>query len=439
VSDPLTDLNRRFEAAFPPVQPHRQKDADALPSSVPEFTADLFKGKPVPPREWMVENYIPLNAVTLLGGDGGTGKTLLGIQLCVACVAGTPWLGLPTRHSRAVFVSAEDDTDELHRRLAAIGKHADLPWDRLDGLKLLPLADQDAVLARAEARTTVNATELFAAVERKVRDWKAGLLVLDALHNVFAGDENDRAQAVQFIALLRGLTTRCRTTILVLAHPSLSGMSSGSGTSGSTGWSNAVRSRLYLSALADPEQHKADPDVRTLRVMKANYGPRDLQVEIRWQDGVFVCDNGPARLLAYGDAARRADYEFLRMMEVYAREGRRVSSASSAPNNAPNEFAGDHRCAFRGKSGKVAMKASMNRLFAASKIDNVEDGPPSRKRSYLVLVPSNSPFQPPSDPVATLPTPLSTLSPNTPDVRAPASKSGRARSEGEGQDAEFLR
>jgi len=118
------------------------------------------------------------------------------------------------------------------------------------------------------------------------------------------------------------------------------------------------------------------------------------------------------------------------MLEVYAREGRHVSSSTAAPNNAPKEFAEDHRCAFRGKRGKVAMKAAMERLFEAGRIANHEEGPPSRRRAWLVLLPSN----PPSNPLATLPTPLATHSPYTPSVRVPACESGHARANGGGAD-----
>ena len=38
----------------------------------------------VPTREWTVENRIPARTVTLLSGDGGVGKTILGLHLSVA-------------------------------------------------------------------------------------------------------------------------------------------------------------------------------------------------------------------------------------------------------------------------------------------------------------------------------------------------------------------
>jgi hypothetical protein len=60
----------------------------------------------------------------------------------------------------------------------------------------------------------------------------------------------DAAPYLGTLVQLRGLALETSSTALLLAHPSLSGMASGSGTSGSTAWSNSVRSRLYLTSIA---------------------------------------------------------------------------------------------------------------------------------------------------------------------------------------------
>lgn len=75
----------------------------------------------------------------MLGGDGGSGKSLLAKQLAVSTVLGKPWLGQDVRQGRAMFLSAEDDADELHRRFggiteaegASIAELSDLLTDRL--------------------------------------------------------------------------------------------------------------------------------------------------------------------------------------------------------------------------------------------------------------------------------------------------------------------
>jgi hypothetical protein len=86
--------------------------------------------------------------------------------------------------------------------------------------------------------------------------------------------------------MLRGIGLRHGCTIILLAHPSLTGMSSGSGMSGSTAWNNSVRVRPYLHK---PDGPDADADDRILEVMKANYAKLgDVRWELKWHKGRFV-------------------------------------------------------------------------------------------------------------------------------------------------------
>lgn len=68
-----------------------------------------------------------------------------------------------------------------------------------------------------------------------------------------------------------------------LGHPSQAGKSSGQGTSGSTAWSNAARSRLYLRHPKDAERG----NIRELEGMKLNYGPKGSLLKLRWARGAF--------------------------------------------------------------------------------------------------------------------------------------------------------
>jgi DNA repair protein RadA/Sms len=108
--------------------------------------------------------------VTLLGGDGGVGKSILAMQLGVATAAGKPWLGLTPKFGPVVYLSAEDDQDELHRRLEAIAATYGLKLGDLSDLHLVPLAGLDAVLAAPSKHGVIAATPvwrgLLAVIER---------------------------------------------------------------------------------------------------------------------------------------------------------------------------------------------------------------------------------------------------------------------------------
>lgn len=350
---------------------------------VPEFTADSLEGLPVPERQWLVRDFIPANTVTLLAGDGSTGKSLIALQLTAAVASATPWLGHDVQHGRALYLSAEDDKPELHRRLAAINASG-IAWRAMAGLKVLPLADADAVLGAGGRNGTLQPTELFGSVEAKVVEWKPIVLIIDSLHDAFAGDENVRTLARQFISLLRGLAIRQQCSVIVLSHPSLSGMASGTGTSGSTGWSNAVRSRLYLTRA---DEDGADPDRRTLQVMKANYGQFGLRLDVKWIRGLFVpaIAGEQTAAIAPGEMAAflAAKDSFVRMLDLYTLEGRAVS-ASPSQNYAPALFAKDHRT---NVSSAALLAKAMNALFDDRVIKTETVGPASRQRSRIVREP----------------------------------------------------
>lgn len=72
---------------------------------------------------------------------------------------------------------------------------------------------------------------------------------------------------------MRGLAIDHQLAVVLIAHPSLTGMSTGSGSSGSTAWSNSVRSRLYLERVKGADDREIDADLRVLQVKKSNYGP----------------------------------------------------------------------------------------------------------------------------------------------------------------------
>jgi hypothetical protein len=246
-------------------------------------------GKPVPQRDWVVLNRIPNRNVTLLSGDGGVGKTLLAQQLAVATVLGRDWIGALPKPGPVLFYSAEDDSDEIHFRLAQIVAQYGVDFDALADLHTVSLVGKDTVMAAAGQHGLVKPTTLFEAVIRDAKDIRPAWIGFDTAADVFLVEERDRAQARQCINLLRGLAHSCNCGVLLLSHPSLAGMASGTGLSGSTAWNNSVRSRLYLRS-AKSDDADDETDLRILEVMKANYTAKGEQISLRWRDGLLVME-----------------------------------------------------------------------------------------------------------------------------------------------------
>jgi RecA-family ATPase len=350
---------------------------------LPVVSAATFAGKPVPPRRWIVPDMIPLLTVTMVMGDGGVGKSILLLMLAVAIATGREWIGASPERGPVIFVSAEDDLDELHRRLEAIVKAMGLTTADLGHLHLVPLAGKDAVMGATAGKTgIVEATPLWRELVALVERIKPRLVILDTLADVFAGNENARPEARQFVGLLRGLAIDHDLALIVAVHPSVYGMSSGTGTSGSTAWSNSVRARLYLETIKGDDGREIDAALRVLRLKKSNYGPPGLDLRLRWANGVFLLD-GPSSGLDKLAADAKAERIFLDLLTTLSGQGRDVSPHPS-PSYAPAVFA-----ELPGAEGltKKALKSAMERLLAAKRIRVEKFGSAARERSRLVIAP----------------------------------------------------
>jgi RecA-family ATPase len=344
--------------------PFERQDTQSLET----FCAADFEGVPVPRRQWLVDKIIPHINVTLLSGDGGLGKTILALMLGTSLSARTSWLGMETMQGPFLYIGAEDDEAELHRRLEEIRIELGHSWGDLADFYFRSFAGEDALLGTFDrSAQAMRATPMLGKIETRIEEIGAIACVLDTSADVFGGEEINRTQVRQFVGMLRGVCIRRRASIILLSHPSLSGMASGSGTSGSTAWNNSVRSRLYLDA---------DGDARLLKFMKSNYGPKAKPMRLLWQNGIFVPDDGKAS----ATAQLNAETKFMQMLDTYAEQGRPVS-ASASSNYAPTIFSRDPAC--KGFPMRTLQEA-MNTLFAKKQISLETFGPPSKPRTRIV-------------------------------------------------------
>lgn len=319
-----------------------------------------WQGADVPPRRWLVDGLIPVGDAVLCYGDGGTGKSLLALQLLVATVLGRDWLGLPVRRGKAIGVFCEDDADELHRRLAGILKHYGADFADLEGLRLVPRVGMPNDLMVWEDFKPGEETHFYTQLMNLAIDSGAQLVVLDSLHDFFGGNENSRPVTRRFMASLRTIATELDGNVLVNAHPSRAGMSSGTGDSGNTAWSNSTRCRLYLDR---PRDEEADENERVLRTMKSNYGTRGA-IRLRWADGVLERIAEPTGTVAIIER-QNAQGAFLVALRALTKQGRATSHAKNAAAYAPRIMVG---MAEVGKLTKRDLERAMAELFAAGKI-----------------------------------------------------------------------
>jgi RecA-family ATPase len=350
---------------------------------LPMINVTLWEGVSPPERRWIVRNRIPARNVTLFSGEGGVGKTLLTMQLAVATVLGRDWIGELPEPGPVMFITAEDDEDEIHFRMTKIVQHYGTSFRALGDLHFLSLAGKDAVMAVVDGKGIVRPTPLFAQLQATARVIRPRWIGLDTAADIFICDERNRTEARQCIGLLRGLCLEIDTAILLLSHPSLSGIASGSGMSGSTAWNNSVRSRLYLKAPnKQGDEDDDESDVRVLETMKANYGPKGEPIRLVWKDGLLLTEPGSTSLekLSHEEDAKAI---FLAILERYNKQDLTASATPTARNFAPTIFADQPEAkALHAKKAtrKHLLRAAMDYLMFQDKIYQA-NGPQSKPKS----------------------------------------------------------
>jgi RecA-family ATPase len=367
MSGPLDHSNIDY---FPPGEPWRKEAAAAQKFRI--INPADWEGLPVPPREWIVHGYIPHKTVTLLSGDGSVGKSLLALQLAAGRALAREWIGLMPEPGRTLILSAEDDADEMHRRLEDIRKFYGARMTDLAGMQLVDLVGEDSILG-ALVRGQIEPTPMYHALDEYLTEWAPSLTALDVLADMFGGDENSRVQSRQFIGLLKKLARKHDCAFLLLAHPSLTGMNTGTGTSGSTGWSNAVRSRLYLKTAKASDGSEPNPNMRTLQGMKSNYGVPAGKIDLEWKNGLFVPVHGATGLDKMA-AEAKTDDAFLTLLKRFNAQGRNAADRKGT-SYAPALFAEEPD---NHGFGKKQFEDAMRRLFKDSKIHIVDIGRKSK-------------------------------------------------------------
>lgn len=311
----------------------------AKPVAPLEFTnPTTLMGKPIPPREWIVEDWLPAGVVTVLYGDGGTGKSLLAQQLMASCATHLPWAGRAVTSCRSLGLFCEDDAHELHRRQNRINDALGVTFDDLGDMGWKSGVGEDNILATVSSDGRMMPTKRFAQLSQAAKAQGARLVVVDTAAATFAGNENDRLQVQQFINLLCRIALDINGAVLLTAHPSRSGMASGSGDGGSTAWSNTARSRLSLTRPAPDGGAEPDANERLLTRKKANYAAAGDAIALRWTSGVLAPVNQQGSIL--GSITRvPAEQMFLALLDRYTERGVLLSHNSRASNYAPKAFA----------------------------------------------------------------------------------------------------
>jgi hypothetical protein len=289
----------------------------------PTSSAELAS-KVYPPRVYPVDTLIMGGRPQTCDGDGGIGKSVVSVGMVVARAAGVPIFGKKTIQGPCLFVTHEDDEDDIQSMAQAYAdylgvKLADLP------IEWWSLLENDITLAIVDDKGAWKPGPFYKAFEARLAASPPDLfVVLDCRSDVVQMNEILREPPNTFYkTVLTPLCKKYGCTILVLCHPSKAAMADGSWYSGGTGNKSALRNKLVMK-LEDP---KNDNGPRLLEVLKRNRGARDrtgIRLSFDVEREIYVADDDAAV-----QEDKRATYELVvkAVLELIAKDIRVLRSA----------------------------------------------------------------------------------------------------------------
>lgn len=179
-----------------------------------------------PPRRWLLQRdqvgVLPRGVVGMLVAPGGRGKTMALVQLAVALATGGRWLGTfqPSSPGRVVLALAEEDLEEMRRRLFVCARDLGDEERRLAAENIVPLglAGEQVGLVQHEQGGAVVPSAVHEELVARLSVSEHVAVILDPLSRWAPGVEGDNAGATAAVQALEQLTKSPGLPTVLIAH-----------------------------------------------------------------------------------------------------------------------------------------------------------------------------------------------------------------------------
>jgi hypothetical protein len=287
------------------------------PSVVPEGLVARRASEIIPEAiEWLWPKRIALGKQTVIGGDGGLGKSQLGLWMAAAVTRGGAWPngeGRAPKGSAIVLCAEDGSADTVRPRLDPAG------------------ADQTRVMVIEAVKRDGRGKRGFdLQVDLDLLDVMSGnmgdvrLLVIDPISEYLGRVDSHRTTDVRFVlAPISELAGRHRTAVVSITHfNKVGGATANSRFTGSTAFVTTPRSAyVVVMDLQDPEPDEDRrrrlflPSKNNLAPLGRGFGFHTVGVDLPGSIGAtrIEWDEGPVTLTALPQAeAKNSAADFLR-------------------------------------------------------------------------------------------------------------------------------
>jgi KaiC/GvpD/RAD55 family RecA-like ATPase len=228
--------------------------------NIPDDVVRMYDFEKPDPMDWTVAGIVPEGHLTMLIGDGGTGKSFLALHMAMCIAAGRPFLRRGVKRGNVLYVDHELDEAEQKRRTYRVAEGMGLSVSSEALRQSLYYLRPDHSLGTAEHQgAIIDAVHLL----------NIDVIVLDSLTMGAAADVKDEADVVPIMQQIR----QWPTTVGIdhVSHSTArNGRAADARAYGSVFKRNAARSSLTLA--------KADTGGYALQQEKSNFDAGDARL-----------------------------------------------------------------------------------------------------------------------------------------------------------------
>ena len=310
----------------------------AQPLFVPEqIRLERFLDSKPAPRRWIIENVLPTPVVGLLAAMGGAGKSMFIYTLGFAVASGSRFIGLDMAEPGGfLYLAAEDDESELHRRglvlldhFEGLARRTGEPFDRklvAERIHVVSRVAENNLLTSSGRDGEVDRTPL---VERLIVAARGiphlRVIVIDPLSRFRGGAANQEEDATRFVETLEVIREQTGATVLALAHVSKLGIREGGGQELVRGSSALVDGVRWVGTLQPMRANTARNDYgldadeahRYLRfeIPKSNYAPPFPGLWLRRETGGVLVPVSLEETASSSEQVVKSEAQFMPIVE----------------------------------------------------------------------------------------------------------------------------
>ena len=258
---------------------------------VPLFTIEdssvaHFLKKPPPDRIYLLQNCLPYGKVGAIIGPGGTSKSTFAIQLGLSVATGTDLCdGAWTigESGQVIGLFAEEDEDELHRRVFRCSEHLSAEHKELavKNFHVKSMVAVNNLITEKTASNEVKLTPYFDQLQATVQQFdNLKLIITDPASRFRGGDENTASDATRYVEALEKVSRTTGATVIIIHHAnkaSANGEASANDSRGSSALSDGLRWVMKVSTMTEKEHNPKymlnRGNYMKVNVVKNNYAP----------------------------------------------------------------------------------------------------------------------------------------------------------------------